>query len=54
MGTPGPPHLSDDQVSFYRAGHAHAGVLTLLAPFQQLAVDHAALPPALIWPARIG
>src|SRR5262245_25856380 len=29
LGTPGPRKLSESQVAFYRAGHAHAGVLTL-------------------------
>jgi hypothetical protein len=53
-GTPGPKGLSASQVAFYRAGHAHAGVLTLLALFIQVAVDYAALPPSLVWPVRIG
>jgi hypothetical protein len=54
LGTPGPGNLSASQIAFYRAGHAHAGVLTLLALFIQLAVDNASLPPALNWPIRIG
>ena len=54
LGTPGPMHLSESQIAFYRAGHAHAGVLTLLALFIQLAVDNASLPPFLVWPIRIG
>src|SRR5882672_278746 len=55
LGTPGPKNLSASQVSFYRAGHAHAGVLTLLALFLQIAVDNAALPSSfLVWPVRIG
>ena len=53
-GTPGPPNLSPSQVSFYRAGHAHAGVLTLLALFLQIALDYASLPQGVIWPLRIG
>ena len=54
FGTVGPKNLSPSQVGFYRAGHAHAGVLTLLALFLQIAVDYAALPQQLIWPLRIG
>src|SRR5215467_2129823 len=54
LGTPGPRNLSGSQIAFYRAGHAHAGVLTLLALFIQLAVDNASLPLFLIWPVRVG
>jgi hypothetical protein len=54
MGTAGPNNLSPAQVAFYRAGHAHAGVLTLLALFLQIAVDYAAISATLVWPLRIG
>jgi hypothetical protein len=54
LGTPGPKNLSASQIAFYRAGHAHAGVLTLLALFLQVAVDSAAIPSSLIWPVRVG
>ena len=54
FGTVGPTNLSPSQISFYRAGHAHAGVLTLLAVLVQILVDHAAIPEALVWPVRIG
>jgi hypothetical protein len=54
LGPGGPKNLSSSQVSFYRARHAHAGVLTLLALFLQIAIDQAAISPSLIWPARIG
>jgi hypothetical protein len=54
LGTPGPENLSASQIAFYRAGHAHAGVLTLLALFIQVAVDYAVLPRGLVWPVRIG
>ena len=54
LGTPGPRKLSESQIAFYRAGHAHAGVLTLLALFLQLAVDSASLPLFLVWPIRAG
>jgi hypothetical protein len=53
-GTPAPKNLSPSQIAFYRAGHAHAGVLTLLALFLQIALDFAAIPHAFVWPARIG
>ena len=53
LGTPGPPDLSAEQVAFYRAGHAHAGVLTLLALFLQIAMDYAAIPASLVWPIRL-
>jgi len=54
LGMPGPKNLTSSQIAFYRAGHAHAGVLTLLALFLQIAVDYAALPNRLIWPVRVG
>jgi hypothetical protein len=54
FGTPGPKNLSSSQMAFYRAGHAHAGVLTLLALFLQIGVDYAAIPQPLVWPVRIG
>jgi hypothetical protein len=54
MGSPGPTNLSPLQVAFYRAGHAHAGVLTLLAILLQIAVDHAALPSSMVWPVSVG
>jgi hypothetical protein len=41
-------------MSFYRAGHAHAGVLTLFALFLQIGMDYAAIPQMLVWPVRIG
>ena len=53
FGTPAPENLSPIQITYYRAGHAHAGVLTLLALFLQIALDYAALPDQIIWPARI-
>jgi hypothetical protein len=53
MGTPGPSNLSATQIAFYRAGHAHAGVLTLLAMLLQIAIDYAAIPSSLVWPVRV-
>jgi hypothetical protein len=39
---------------FFRAGHAHAGVVTLLSLICQILVDAAVLPPTLRWLARLG
>jgi hypothetical protein len=47
------PKLSEQQTTLYRAGHAHAGVLTLLALFLQVAMDYAKIPDNLVWPVRI-
>ena len=52
FGAPGPKDLSASQVLLYRAGHAHAGVLMLLALFVQITLDQASLPPGLIWLLR--
>ncbi len=54
FGVPGPRTLSPSQIALYRAGHAHAGVLTLLALFLQVAVDYATIPNSLVWPVRVG
>jgi hypothetical protein len=54
MGAPAPDNLSPMQVAFYRAGHAHAGVLAILSLFLQVAIDYAAIPRSLIWPTRVG
>ena len=40
--------------NFFRAGHAHAGVLTILSLLCQIFVDAARLAPALAWFVRIG
>jgi len=54
FGAPGPKNLSPSQAAYYRAGHAHAGVLSLLALLLQIAVDNAAIPASLVWPVRVG
>jgi len=41
------------QTSFFRAGHAHAGVLVILSLICQILVEHAALGP-FAWLVRIG
>ena len=40
--------------SFFRAGHAHAGVFVLLSLVCQMLADSATLPWALIWLVRLG
>jgi len=40
--------------NFFRAGHAHAGVLTILSLVCQIFVDAARLSQALAWLVRIG
>jgi len=54
MGIPAPRGLSPSRIAFYRAGHAHAGVLALLAWFLEVVMDYAAVPRAMIWPVRVG
>jgi hypothetical protein len=39
--------------NFFRAGHAHAGVIVILSLICQILADAAALPPSLLWVARI-
>jgi hypothetical protein len=40
--------------NFFRAGHAHAGVIVLLALICQILADAAMLPEWLLWFVRIG
>ncbi len=42
------------QTSFFRAGHAHAGVLVILSLLCQMFVEYAALGPGFAWLVRIG
>jgi hypothetical protein len=53
MGMPAPQDLTPLQTTFYRAGHAHAGVLLILSLLMQLALDETNLPPSWGWPLRI-
>ena len=39
--------------NFFRAGHAHAGVIVILSLVCQVLADEAALPASLVWIARI-
>ncbi len=40
--------------NFFRAGHAHAGVIVLLSLICQVLADAAVLPEPLLWFVRIG
>jgi hypothetical protein len=40
--------------NFFRAGHAHAGVIVILSLICQILADAAALPSSLLWSVRIG
>lgn len=40
--------------NFFRAGHAHAGVIVILSLVCQLLADAAILPTPLVWFVRIG
>jgi hypothetical protein len=46
--------FTEFQRSMFRAGHAHAGVLVILALVAQIFMDQAQLPETLGWAARIG
>lgn len=39
--------------NFFRAGHAHAGVIVILSLICQVLADGAALPPSLLWLVRV-
>ena len=39
--------------NFFRAGHAHAGVIVILSLLCQVLADAATLPASLVWMARI-
>jgi Ni,Fe-hydrogenase I cytochrome b subunit len=49
-------HYMDNALrqNFFRAGHAHAGVIVLLSLICQVLADAATLPAALLWLTRIG
>lgn len=46
--------LTEFQRSMFRAGHAHAGVLVMLAIIAEILLQYAKLPVSLIWLVRIG
>src|ERR1700691_38814 len=39
--------------NFFRAGHAHAGVIVILSLICQILADSAALPTSLLWLVKI-
>jgi hypothetical protein len=39
--------------NFFRAGHAHAGVIVILSLVCQLLADFAVLPASLVWVIRV-
>jgi hypothetical protein len=49
-------HYMDNALrqNFFRAGHAHAGVIVILSLVCQVLADSATLPPALLWMVRVG
>lgn len=51
--TQGGLRLNDTQWALWRAGHAHAGVWTILSVLLQLLLDSTQLSRGLIWLARI-
>src|SRR5271166_5412569 len=40
--------------NFFRAGHAHAGVIVILSLICQVLADSAVLPDGLLWAVRVG
>jgi hypothetical protein len=40
--------------NFFRAGHAHAGVIVILSLVCQILADSAALPNPVLWAVRLG
>ena len=52
-GTPGNLKLDDTQWALWRAGHAHAGVWTMLSVVLQLLLDSAELSKGMAWLSRI-
>jgi hypothetical protein len=46
-------HLNETQWALWRAGHAHAGVWTLLSLVLQILLDSARFSSWLVWVARI-
>ena len=49
----GAPALTAEQASWFRAGHAHAGVLLIFSLEAQQLLDHARLPALLVTILRI-
>jgi hypothetical protein len=50
---PGNFKLDQTQWALWRAGHAHAGVWTMLSVILQLLLDSVELSPGMVWVSRI-
>jgi hypothetical protein len=46
--------ITETQRDYFRAGHAHAGVLVLLGIVGQMFLDESKLDGALVWALRLG
>ncbi len=49
----GAPPLTAEQANWFRAGHAHAGVLVMLSLILQQLLDHTSLPEGLVTALRV-
>ena len=50
----GTENVTSEQRDYFRAGHAHAGVLVLLAIVGQLVLDESRFSESITWALRIG
>jgi hypothetical protein len=50
----GTENITAEQRDYFRAGHAHAGVLVLLAIVAQLILDSSRFSESITWTLRIG
>lgn len=50
----GTENVTSEQRDYFRAGHAHAGVLILLAIVGQLVLDYSRFNESITWVLRIG
>ena len=50
----GTEHFTAEQASYFRAGHAHAGVLVVLGIVGQIVLDQSRMGEGLVWVLRIG
>jgi ABC-type multidrug transport system permease subunit len=50
----GTEKISAIQRDYFRAGHAHAGVLVILSVIGQLVLDYSLFNDTLVWAMRIG
>ena len=50
----GTEKITAEQTSYFRAGHAHAGVLVVLGIIGQLVLDQSRFGDGVVWALRIG